>query len=219
MIAVALILGWRLVFPGPVSVVTNAKQRPSDPVPTQLISLDDAFSKGSPSAAVTIVEYGDLQCPACAKFVNSTYRPLMKDYVDAGRVRFMFKHFPLPNHEFARPAAIAAQCAGQQNQFWQFYEAAYAPESKLSELFFKKTATALKLNVGSWSACRMNSSTAEFVQTHQDEAQELKLRATPAFLVGRMVEPARFKATSILYGARSLDDFSDAIALATQTKK
>jgi len=75
--------------------------------------------KGNSNASVTLVEYSDLQCPACAAF-QPVVDQLMTDLGDD--VKFQYKHFPLPIHQNALSAAIAAEAAGQQSKFFEFHD-------------------------------------------------------------------------------------------------
>jgi protein-disulfide isomerase len=209
---IAVLMGWRAIQGAPPTVPPETK--PVSSVPTELITLDDAFSIGNPSAPVTIVEYGDMECPACLAFANDTFKALVAKHVDTGQVRFMFKHYPLTKHAMAKPAAVAAQCAGQQGQFWPFYESVYAPGSKLSQDSLRSVAKSLKLNLPQWQDCQKATVTAVVVESQVDEARKLRLRATPAFLVGRSLNGAQLKASSALYGARDLATFDDAISKA-----
>src|SRR5262245_32342065 len=110
MIATAAVVVWARVSgptvapppaPPPPTQSPTAEIIPADPQP-----LAGAQVKGASDARIGIIEYADLECPACGAFVQRTYAPLIAKYIDTGRVRFFFRHFPLPNHQFARPAAI-----------------------------------------------------------------------------------------------------------------
>lgn len=177
-IFIAVLLGWRAIQ-GAQPPIVPTETKPVSGVPTELIALDDAFSMGNPSAPVTIVEFGDMECPACLAFANDTFKALVAKHVDTGQVRFMFKHYPLPKHAMAKPAVVAAQCAGQQGPFWPFYEFVYAPDSKLSQDSLRSAAKSLGLNLTQWQGCQKTTVAGAVVQTQCDEARKLKLRATP----------------------------------------
>src|SRR5512145_230294 len=91
-----------------------------DPKPTTVaVNLEGLPSKGEASAPVTIVEYSDFQCPACAEVALGLMPHIEETYIKTGKVRFFFHDFPLPGHSNAIPASEAAHCAGDQNAFWQ----------------------------------------------------------------------------------------------------
>jgi protein-disulfide isomerase len=210
LIVIAVVIGWGAIHKVPEPIVDPPIKKP-EPVPSELVSLNDAFSMGKATAPVTILEFGDMECPACSKFANGTFKSIVSTYVSTGRVRFMFKQFPLTQHQMARPAAVAAQCAGQQDQFWGFYEGVYTPDSQLSDEFFASIALRLKLDIPRWNKCQEDSAVAAIVQSQFNEAAHLKLRATPSFLVGK-TERAQLRATTAIYGARDLRTFEDAVA-------
>lgn len=80
-------------------------------------------SKGPSDAKVTLVEFSDFQCPYCASFYSATEQQIMKDYVESGKVRFVYKHFPLTTiHPNAQKAAEASECAGDQGKFWEMHD-------------------------------------------------------------------------------------------------
>jgi protein-disulfide isomerase len=214
-VVIAVVVVWRaLVYaarPAEPSTTTADRTRLPQPVPTDLISLTDAFERGDSAAKVVIVEYADLECPACSTFAKETFRPLMAKYVETGRARFAFRHFPLPNHPMARPAAIAAQCAAEQDKFWEFYEGVFQRQVKLDDTVVLSLVKSLGLNRNRWSACLKGDATRT-VEKDFDEARKLKLRGTPTFVIGRAEAGGQMRPVSVLVGAKSLLDFDLAVA-------
>ena len=85
---------------------------------------------GEANAPVTIVEYSDFQCPYCRNFFEATYGQIKKQYVDTGKVRFVYRHFPLDFHPAAQKSAEAVECAGEQNKFWEMHDAIFTEQVK-----------------------------------------------------------------------------------------
>jgi protein-disulfide isomerase len=83
---------------------------------------------GSDDAKLTIVEFSDMQCPACAEYANLVAPEIFKQFVDTGKVRWVFKHRPLPMHPFAPIGAAATECASDQGQFWEMHDALFADQ-------------------------------------------------------------------------------------------
>ena len=81
-----------------------------------------AASKGEEGAPVVMVEYSDYQCPYCVKYINESFPQIEKDYIDTGKVRYLFRDLPLPFHANASAAALAARCAGDQGQYWEMHD-------------------------------------------------------------------------------------------------
>ncbi len=86
------------------------------------VSVGDAQTKGDENASVTLVEYSDFECPFCARFSTQTLPQILEEYVNSGKVRIAFKHFPLPFHASAQKAAEASMCAGEQGKFWEYHD-------------------------------------------------------------------------------------------------
>ncbi len=85
------------------------------------------YFKGNPAAPLTIVEYSDFECPACAQFAGSPFSSrLHEEYIDTGKVLLVFHDFPLSYHEAAPAAAHAARCAGEQGYFWEMHDTLFA---------------------------------------------------------------------------------------------
>ncbi len=97
--------------------------------PRQSVASSNSPSKGSAKAPIEIVEFSDFQCPFCLR-ANPTVTEVLKTYGD--RIHFVYRHYPLPNHPNARPAAEAAACAAEQDKFWQYHDVLFANPSKLA---------------------------------------------------------------------------------------
>jgi len=93
---------------------------------TNTTGLSDESSRepaGNASAAVIVMEFSDLQCPACKLVHAQVTKPLLQNY--GNKIRFEFKHFPLRNiHTYALSAAMASECAADQGKFWEFIDIA-----------------------------------------------------------------------------------------------
>ncbi len=94
---------------------------------------DDDMALGLADAPVTIVAFSDYECPFCARFHSQSFPSLKKDYIDTGKVRLVFRDFPLPFHSAAFPAAIAVECAHAQgnNYAWKLHDQIFANQSDL----------------------------------------------------------------------------------------
>mgnify|MGYP003967414105 FL=1 len=84
--------------------------------------MDDDAVKGDVDALVTIVEFSDYECPFCGKYVEETMPQIMENYVDTGKVNYVFRDFPLSFHADAQKAAEAAECAGEQDMYWDMHD-------------------------------------------------------------------------------------------------
>jgi len=223
MIATAGVVIWTKVSqpiapspqPGAATTMTvGSKPTPSDPVPTASQPLTNATAKGSEAARIGIIEYADLECPACAGFLRKTYAQVMAKFVDTGQVRFFFRHFPLPSHQFARSAAIGAVCAGEQGKFWPLYEHVYRFQPRLDDPGLRAVAKKVGVDLVSWSRCVATDRASEVVDADFEAGRDLGLRGTPTFLIGVIEADGRLRVTGSLYGAQGLEAFEIAIAAA-----
>lgn len=157
----------------------------------------DSHGTGNPQAAVTLVEFGDLQCPSCAA-AEPELRDLRQRYHD--RVRFVFRQFPLEKmHIFAMPAAEASECAAQQGKFWEAVDRLYAANGELGDESLERYARELGLNIAKFKACRESGETRAVIQRDAEDGKALGVRGTPTFFLGnqRIVgapEKAKFAA-------------------------
>lgn len=93
--------------------------------PPQYENVDNGHlpMKGDENAKVTIVEFSDFQCPFCKAYFDDTDSQIQNQYVKTGKVKFVYRHFPLSSiHPNAQKAAEASECANEQNQFWNFHD-------------------------------------------------------------------------------------------------
>jgi protein-disulfide isomerase len=141
--------------------------------------------KGNAEAAVTLVEYSDLQCPACAAF-----EPYVKDVMETygASIRFEYKHFPLPIHAMAEPAARAAEAAGQQGKFYEFSEKLFAEQATWSVSpnpagLYLKYAGEMGLDVDLFKRHMNSSLVREKISAEMQEGRSLGVTGTPTFFL------------------------------------
>lgn len=146
---------------------------------------EDSFVLGAEDAKITLVEFGDFQCPAC-KGVEPILKQLMKEY--QGKVKFVFRHFPLPFHKNALLASQAAEAAGEQGKFWEYHDLLYEEqgswsEAKNSQNLFESYARKLNLDVDKFKQALEGKKFLEKVQRDKAEGESLGLRGTPTFFL------------------------------------
>lgn len=157
--------------------------------PRQTVASEGHPAKGPKGAPVEIVEFSDFQCPFCQR-VNPTVDQVLKIYGD--RVRFVYRHYPLPNHPNARPAAEAAACADQQGQFWPYHDLLFANPAKLADADLKAHAAAAGMDTAKFNACVDGKLTKDAVDLDMKEAADAGVSATPTFFInGRSLEGAQ----------------------------
>jgi protein-disulfide isomerase len=158
-------------------------------------------SIGSADAPVTIVEFSDYQCPFCGSFERDTMPMIRGDYIDTGKARLVFRNFPLDFHGYARKAAEAAECAGEQGRFWEMHGRLFAGQDSLGDESYRRWAQEIGLDAANFSACLDGGAMAAKVDGDLAAARALGISGTPTFLInGRALE-----------GARPYSAFKDAI--------
>ncbi|EKD33386.1 MAG: DsbA oxidoreductase [uncultured bacterium] len=139
-------------------------------------------SRGDKDAPVTIVEFGDYSCAACIK-AHETISALLAN--DAKNIRFVWKDIPIDN--FANPlssrAAQAARCADKQGKFWKYHDELFALRGNFSESSFESVASALKLDMESFSACLESEQTLPIINKVLEEAKALNIFSVPTFFI------------------------------------
>src|SRR3989344_3207671 len=120
-LAVLLIIS---IFTGGFGISTGATAADvNKPSGVALVSaedfLDDDAVLGDKNAPVTIIEFSDYQCPYCRKFWTEAYSQIKEEYIDTGKVKLIFRDFPLSFHPMAEPSAQAAECAGDQRKYYE----------------------------------------------------------------------------------------------------
>jgi protein-disulfide isomerase len=150
---------------------------PSGPVP---VVSDADWSRGDANAPVTIVEYSDYQCPFCGRF-HPTMLQVMADY--KGKVRWIYRHFPLSFHPNAEPAAEAAECAGEQGKFWEFSDAMFANQDSESPDFYLSTAVKLGVNKAKFQDCVSSKKYSSKIQAQSQGGAAAGVNGTPGSYV------------------------------------
>lgn len=145
--------------------------------------------EGNPNAPITIVEFGDYECPFCGR-AEPTLMDLLKKY--DGKVKLAFRDFPLSSiHPLAEEAAEASRCAEAQGKFWPMHNAMYADQSKLSEGDLIQTAAGLGLNKNAFTTCLKSGEFKAAIQRDVEAGQRAGVTGTPSFFInGRFVDGA-----------------------------
>lgn len=97
----------------------------------QVTTSSDDPTLGSDNAPVTMVEFSDFECPFCKQYHTATFAQLKTKYIDSGKVRYIYKDFPLTNiHPHAQRAAEAAACVGFQGKFWEYADTLFTQQAE-----------------------------------------------------------------------------------------
>jgi protein-disulfide isomerase len=179
--------------------------------PAALMRAAQGITKGSPDAPVTIIEFGDYECPACGEFTLQIQPQVEKAYVATGKAKLVFYDYPLVSiHAGSFIAARAARCANDQDRFWQFHSELYRKQNdwvaKANPISaFVGYAKSLGMDGGAFQHCLESDRHADVVTADMRLAQQLGLNSTPTIMVGlakgmprRLGEDFSFKAVKAL---------------------
>jgi protein-disulfide isomerase len=152
------------------------------------------ISQGQPNAPVVIMEFADFQCPACGRFAMFN-KPLAKDYIDNGTVRFVWYDFPLVQlHKNAVLASRAGRCANEQNQFWAFHDLVFSRQGDWSESdeagdLFAGYAQQIGIDRGAFEQCLSSDKYQKEVSESFQLGSTLGVQGTPTLIVnGKRIE-------------------------------
>jgi protein-disulfide isomerase len=137
-------------------------------------------ARGPGGAPVTIVEFSDFQCPFCGREAPVIER-LMKEY--DGKVRLVFRHFPLDFHPFAAKAAEAAACAADQGKFWEMHDQMFTNQQKLAVEDLKGYAKSVGVDSAKFDKCLDSGEKKVLVDEDQKAGSQAGVNGTPAFFV------------------------------------
>ncbi len=142
----------------------------------------DAPSWGPTDAPVTIVEFSDYECSFCTRWHNEVWPQLTAAY--KGKIRLVYRDFPLTQiHPNSVDAAIAAYCAGEQNQYWEYHDLLFLQKMELSSLAYEAYATRLELNLPAFKECQTSTESLTYLQREMETAQMLGIDGTPTFFI------------------------------------
>jgi len=149
---------------------------------------DPTMTRGPETAPVTIFEWSDYQCPFC-KNAQEVLGRLQVEF--SGKLRIVFKDFPLRSHERAIPAAIAARCAGAQGRYFEYHDLLFVAQPDFSRDDLVGYARRIGLDAQAFAECFDSARYQYAVLADQREGRAAGVRATPTFFInGRMIEGA-----------------------------
>ncbi|MEK7125124.1 MAG: DsbA family protein [Patescibacteria group bacterium] len=207
-ILAGIIIGGTILYANRSPVPTDNQPAAAARAVKADVSADDDPVLGDPSAKVTIIEFSDFQCPYCRRFWQETLGQLKKEYIDTGKVKLVYRDFPLSFHPAAEPSAQAAECADDQGKFWEYHDKIFEGQIKLgtgtvqygaTEL--KKWAQELGLNTVQFNGCLDANTYKEEVAKDQADGSAAGVTGTPAFFING----------NLLVGAQPFSAFKAAI--------
>ena len=142
---------------------------------------------GNPNAPITLVEFGDYQCHYCNVFFESIEEDIIKNYVETGKVKMIFKDYNIIGPDSVR-ASQGAHCANEQGLFWEYHDILYTNWTGENNGWASGTnlanfAQEINLNMKKWTECMMEQKHSQTILNSNDDAKALGLTGTPAFFI------------------------------------
>jgi len=187
-----------------VSAAACAQQEERIELPSCYVPVRESPTRGPSSAWVTIVEFGDFECPYCGQ-VEATIQSV--DAARPSKVRWVWKQFPLSFHPRAVPDAIAAECAYAQGRFWEMHDLLFAHQDAQSDSDVAAYAQQIGLDAATWQLCLNSAPPQQRILTDENDATSASVQGTPTFFINGVA----------LVGAAPESDFISAIDSAEQT--
>ena len=177
--------------PDPLSILPK--------LPVNIPTLGDANAK------LTMIEFGDFQCPYCKRFFDESFQTIKSDYIDTGKIKFVFYNTAVLGQE-STWAAEAAMCADEQSRFWDMYEALYKNQKGENQGTFvmsklEKLAKNLKLDSSLFNTCLESHRYQKQLTDELDLAKSYGVSGTPTFFIK----------SQIIKGAQPLSNFKQAL--------
>ncbi|HLC96180.1 MAG TPA: DsbA family protein [Candidatus Nanoarchaeia archaeon] len=173
-----------------------AAPSPSAPAPSPTIDMKALASndpvEGDPNAPVTIIEFSDFECPFCGRFYGDTLGQIRSQYIDTGKVKLVYRDFPLSFHPNAQKAAESAECANEQGKFWEMHDMLFESGVQGGVATFKQYAANIGLNTATFNSCLDSGKYASETAADMNEGSAAGIRGTPGFIInGRLVSGAQ----------------------------
>ncbi len=175
-----------------LAVYTAALSSQSAPAPTVDVSIDDDEFVGDPNAPVTIVEFTDFECKVCSMHYQQIYPQIHQKYVETGLVRYVVRDYPIEFHLQAQKAAEAAECAGEQGNYWEMHYMLFENQANLSVDNYKKWAREIGLDGAIFDECLDSGAMEEEVKMDVADGSSYGVHGTPIFFInGKMISGAK----------------------------
>ncbi len=165
---------------------------------------------GKSGATIALIEFSDYFCPYCRRFHVTTFERLKKNYIDKGKLLYVYRDYPRAMAKKAVTAAIAANCAGDQGAYWKMQKMLYRKSPAINDIFYTAAAAKIGLDITQYEACRRSDQQRKAVHADYVYGNTLGIRGTPTFYIGR-VKNNRIVAVRKIVGAQPYIKFSQEI--------
>lgn len=190
---------------------------PTEDLGPKNVSVDNDPVLGEKNAPVTMVEFSDYECPFCKRYFDRTYPQLKKDYVDTGKLKIVYRDFPLPFHQNAHKEAEAAECIREQggdSVYYQFHDAIFKQTSSngtgLALTQLAPIANEIGLSGSQLQTCLDSNKYKTEVDQDIAAGSKIGITGTPTFLIGKSDSSGTILGIKIV-GAQPYSEFKRVI--------
>jgi protein-disulfide isomerase len=178
-----------------------------------VVSVKDAAVYGKADAKVTIVEFSDYQCPFCARYSRETFPQIDREYVQTGKVKYVFRDFPIESiHPQAFKAHEAVHCAAEQGKRREMHERLFANQQAMGPADLAAHAQTLGLDRAAFEKCLGSGLHSAMIRRHLEEGQDAGVNGTPTFFLGLTdAKASSVKAVRRIVGAQPYSAFKATI--------
>ena len=185
----------------------------NQPEPAREVVIDVTGNpfKGDPNAKLTLIEFSDYQCPFCSRYVRETLPEIEKEYIATGKLKYVFRDFPIESiHQNALLASSAANCAGEQNKYWEMHDRLFSNQNTLGAADMPAHAKALGLDETRFKQCVDTRKYESMIRQRMTEGVSFGVQGTPTFFVG-LTKPddPKVKIIASISGARPYASFKE----------
>jgi protein-disulfide isomerase len=183
----------------------------SHQIPPDPVGVPTSPGLGAADAAIVVVEFSDFECPFCRRFARDTFPVLKRQYIDTGRLFWVFRHLPLKSaHPMAETAARAAHCASEVGSFWQLHGLLFE-QATLDVGIVKDAMRRAGIASGFSEDCLTKQSTQRRIEEDLRSAAELAVSSTPTFMIGTRQPDGRVRIVQRLHGAQPPRRFAEVL--------
>lgn len=166
-------------------LLRQARGRRNTAPRTAEILVDGRPAMGDPKAPLTMVEFSDYQCPFCRRFSIATLPRIRKEYIETGKLRYVFRDFPITSiHPLAVGAASAAHCAAEQGKYWDMHDLIFQKSREIKPAQLKGHAKTIGLDDAKFSECFDSKRYLRQIATDIRDGQRAGVSGTPTFFLG-----------------------------------
>ena len=183
--------------------------------PVDMVTTTSRATLNNGHPTVALVEFADYQCPYCERFESETVQRIRSEFVDTGRVAYVFRHFPLDTiHTNARHASEIAECAARQNQFWPVHSYLFSVKGLTDDATVFGGGALAGIDEHLLQNCVERGGGRDGVQTDATEGRRLGVKGTPTIFIGPIAADGTIRLRRRIVGAVSYDALRQAIEAA-----